>query len=73
MKKEITKFFNEGGKPACIVVEKTVTAKNGQIWKVGSTRDCIDWVIPVGFPNNDSPRCRESDEEGYSAIADLEN
>lgn len=74
MQKEITKFFDsESGKKKAIEVEKTVTTTDGQIWKIGSTRDGIDWAVPVGFPNASSPICRESEPEAYQELAELEH
>lgn len=74
MQKEITKFFDsESGKTKAIEVEKTVTTRDGQIWKIGSTRHGIDWAVPVGFPNAGSPICRESEPEAYQELANLEH
>lgn len=70
---EVVKFFDsESGKKKAIEVEKTVTTSDGQIWKIGRTRDGVDWAVPVGFPNNANPICRESEPEAYQELADLE-
>lgn len=28
----------------------------------------IDWLVPVGWPNNASPICRESEPEAYEEV-----
>ena len=32
--------------------------------------DGVDWIIPIGWPNNQLPICRESDPDGYFEIYD---
>lgn len=70
---EKIKFYDpESGAERAIEVEKTVSEPGGQIWKIGSTGG-VDWAVPVAFPNNAAPVCRESEPEEYARLAELEH
>lgn len=61
------KFFDPGsGKHLCGEVRKSGYIDE-QKW-IDVLVDGVQWAVPVGWPNNCNPVCKESESEAYREI-----